>query len=77
MNNVNKKTNYHKISPYLPNMQFDESYALLSHYIQLQDNVEAIEYKKILLEHGVEIKALPSAKSFNKKFDITFPASEE
>ena len=77
MNNVNKKTNYHKISPYLPNMQFEESYALLSHYIQLQDNVEAIEYKKILLEHGVEIKALPSAKSFNKKFDIPFPASEE
>ena len=43
------------MSPYLSNQQFDESYALLSHYIQLQGNPEAMEYQKLLLEHGVDV----------------------
>ena len=78
MYNANKKTNYHKLSPYLSNnQQFDESYALISHYIQLQGNAEATEYQKLLLEHGIDIDALPSADRFNKESDIPFPASED
>ncbi len=78
MYNANKKTNYHKLLPYLSNnQQFDESYALISHYIQLQGNTEATEYQKLLLEHGVDIDGLPSADRFNKELDIPFPASED
>ena len=78
MYNANKKTNYHKLSPYLSNnQQFDESYALISHYIQLQGNAEATEYQKLLLEQGIDIDRLPSADKFNKELDIPFPASKE
>lgn len=71
----NKKPNYHNISRYLSSQQFDESYALLSHYIQLQGNDEANEYKKLLLEHGIDIEHLPSTDNFNKELDIPFPPS--
>ena len=74
---TNHNPNYRKLLPYLPDQQFDESYALLSHYIQLQGNSEATEYQKILLENGVEIENLPSADSFNKEFDVPFIASEK
>ena len=78
MYNANKKTNYHKLSHYLSNnQQFDESYALISHYIQLQGNAEATEYQKLLLEHGIDIDSLPSADNFNKELGIPFPASED
>ncbi|WP_409969670.1 DNA cytosine methyltransferase [Bengtsoniella intestinalis] len=73
---TNQNPNYKKLSPYLSNQQFDESYALLSHYIQLQANDEASEYQKILLEHGVEIEHLPSTDGFNQEFGIPFPTSE-
>lgn len=77
MNNLNKKTNYHKITTWLSGQQFDESYALLSHYIQLQGNIESSEYEKLLLSQGVVIEQLPSTESFNKNFEIPFPASKE
>lgn len=78
MYNANKKTNYHKLSPYLSNnQQFDESYALISHYIQLQGSTESTEYQKLLLEHGIDIDRLPSADKFNKELDIPFPASAD
>ena len=51
---TNQNPNYKKLSPYLPKQQFDESYALLSHYIQLQQSSEAAEYKRILDEHGLD-----------------------
>ena len=74
---TNHNPNYRKLSPYLPNQQFDEAFALLSHYIQLQGNTEAIEYRKILLENGVEVDQLPSTGNFNSEFDIPFPAVEK
>ena len=78
MYNANKKTNYHTLATYLSNnQQFDESYALISHYIQLQGNTEATEYHKLLLEHGIDIDSLPSADDFNKELGIPFPASKE
>ena len=69
---TNKNPNYLKLEPYLSNQKFDESYALLSHYIQSNGNAEAEEYKKLLLEQGVNIDQLPSADNFNKAFDIPF-----
>lgn len=74
---TNQNPNYKRLLPYLSNQQFNESYALISHYIQLQGNTEANEYRKKLLEHNVDIKHLPSTKNFNKEFDIPFPANKE
>ena len=74
---TNQNPNYKKLSPYLPKQQFDESYALLSHYIQLQQSSEAAEYKRILDEHGVDTEQLPTTESFNKEFDIPFPTDEK
>ena len=76
MNNI-RKANYNSLSSYLNNLQFDESNALLSHYIQLQEDVEAVQYKKLLLEQGVEIDKLPSTSKFNKEFEIPFPANKQ
>lgn len=64
--------NYHKLTPYLSSEEFDESYALASHYIQLQGTDAAEEYKKMLLEHEVDVERLPSASAFNQEFDIPF-----
>lgn len=74
---TNQNPNYKKLSPYLPKQQFDESYALLSHYIQLQQSSEAAEYKRILDEYGVDTEQLPTTESFNKEFDIPFPTDEK
>ena len=49
-----RKINHHKITPYLGNHQFDESYALLSHYIQLQGSNEAKQYQE-QLEKEIEL----------------------
>ncbi|RRJ25269.1 DNA (cytosine-5-)-methyltransferase [Lachnoanaerobaculum gingivalis] len=73
---TNKNPNYHKLLPYLSNKEFDEAYALVSHYIQSNGSVEANEYRKLLLEHGVNVDNLPSADKFNKAFDVPFPASK-
>ena len=73
---TNKNPNYHKLLPYLSNKEFDEAYALVSHYIQSNGSVEANEYRKLLLEHGVNVDNLPSADEFNKAFDVPFPASK-
>lgn len=77
MNNATKKVNYHILSNYLTNQQFDESYALLSHYIQLQGKNEATEYQKLLLEHGINMKNIPSTNKFNKDFGTPFPANKK
>lgn len=74
---TNHNPNYRKLLPYLHNQQFDEAFALISHYIQLQDNSEAAEYRKILLENGIEVDKLPSKDSFNADFGVPFPAGKQ
>ena len=70
------RINYQVLAPYLSNKEFDESYALLSHYIQLQGHTESIEYKKILLENGIKIADLPSQTEFNNSCNIPFPQTK-
>lgn len=73
---TNQKPNYRKLLPYLANQQFDEAFALISHYIQLQGQSESSEYKKILLERGINLDNVPSTEQFNQEFDIPFPTQE-
>lgn len=72
---TNKNPNYNKLLPYLSNQEFDESYALVSHYIQSNGCKEANEYKRQLVEHGINIENLPSAEEFNKALDVPFPST--
>lgn len=72
---TNKNPNYNKLQPYLSNQEFDESYALVSHYIQSNGGKEANEYKRQLVEHGINIDNLPSAEEFNKALDVPFPST--
>ncbi len=74
---TNQRPNYRELSPYLSNRQFDEAFALISHYIQLQGSAEATEYQRILLKNGVEVDQLPPADNFNRDFAIPFTASKE
>ena len=73
---TNQRPNYRKLLDYLSNQQFDESFSLISHYIQLQGSIEATEYKNILLKNGVDIEQIPTTDDFNQDFAIPFPASK-
>lgn len=70
------KANYTKLNQYLIN-DFDENYALVSHYIQLQGTAEAENYKSILLQNGIDVSSLPIQKDFNKQNDIPFPCKDK
>mgnify|MGYP004699831439 FL=1 len=71
------KANYTKLNQYLNEKDFDENYALLSHYIQLQGTAEAENYKSILLQNGIDVSSLPTQKDFNKQNDIPFPCKDK
>lgn len=72
----NKKPNYLKVSPYLLDKQFNESYALLTHYILLQDHDEASKYKDILIENGIDTTRLPSKEQYKEQLNIPFTSTE-
>ncbi len=73
----NKNPNYIKVFPSLLDKQFDESYALLTHYIQLQGNEEASEYKELLIKHGININDLPSSTQYCNDLEIPFESNEK
>lgn len=68
----NRRPNYLKVSPFFSNKKFNESYALLTHYILLQGSDEANEYKDLLIKHGVDIDKLPSREQYIKRMKIPF-----
>ena len=68
--------NYTVLDKYFAGKSFDENYALLSHYIQLQNSSAGEKYKKILEENGIDVKNLPSEKDFNKSRNVPFCATE-
>ena len=70
------KANYTKLNQYLNN-DFDENYALVSHYIQLQGTAEAENYRNILLKNGTDVSTLPTQKDFNKQNDVPFPCKDK
>ena len=72
----NRKPNYKKLDLLSDKLDFNESYALLSHYIQLQGNVEAEEYGKALIRHGIDISAMPLKANYSTSLQLPF-ASEE
>ena len=70
---MKSKTNYEILNQYKNNKSFEEDYALLSHYIQLQDSDEKKNYKDILEAKGVNIANIPDKEDFNKELNVPFP----
>ena len=66
-----KSKNYYCLNQYLNGNLFDECYALLSHYIQLQDTPEASHYAELLSNKGIDLKSLPTQSGFNKEHKIS------
>lgn len=69
-----KKSNYLLLNEYKSENRMDEYYAVVSHYIQLQ-NLSAKEgYKKLLTDSGIDVTKLPSQKDFNKTNNVPYPS---
>ena len=66
--------NYGDLKKYLPDSSYEESYALLSHYIQLQNTVEGKFYKAKLAEliPEIDINIVPPKTVFNKEHCTPF-----
>jgi DNA (cytosine-5)-methyltransferase 1 len=70
------KANYSVLDKYFAGKDFDEKYALLSHYIQLRDTDSAQKYRTLLEQNGLDLSSLPSKKDFNSKQNVPFTAQE-
>ena len=68
------RANYSILGEYAGGKEFDEKYALLSHYIQLGGTEAAEKYGKILAQNGIALSSLPDTDTFNKKRNVSFPA---
>lgn len=69
-----RKSNYLLLNEYKSENRMDEYYAIVSHYIQLQDLSAKEGYKKLLSDSGVDITKLPSQKDFNKINNVPYPS---
>ena len=70
------KANYTVLDKYIGEKGFDENYALLSHYIQLQDSVSGEKYREILEQNGIDVSKLPETGTFNTKRNVPFVATK-
>ncbi|MDY5124184.1 MAG: DNA (cytosine-5-)-methyltransferase [Treponema sp.] len=67
-----RTTNYSVLKKYLPKEQFDENYALISHYIQLQGTEKAEKYEKEIIAKNIDLSLLPRKNDFNKALEIPY-----
>ena len=72
-----KAANYTVLKKYLPTEDFDEKYALLSHYIQLQGTSKVQRYEKVIRERHIDLKNLPQKSEFNASVNIPFANKDE
>lgn len=72
-----RTANYSVLKKYLPKEQFDENYALISHYIQLQDTDKAKKYEKEILAKNVDLSLIPRKTDFNKSVEIPYTNKDE
>lgn len=70
---MSKKSNYLLLNEYTFGKRFEEVYASVSHYIQLQDIAAKDYYKELLINNGIDISKLPSKIDFNRNHGIPYP----
>lgn len=71
---VVEKSLYRDLDFYLNGVHFVDDYAVLSHYILLQDSNRGDFYKHILKENKVDLNRIPSKVEYIKKHNIEFHA---
>ena len=61
---MSRTANYAFLKKYLPIEHFEENYALISHYIQLQGTNNAEKYEKEIIARNINLSLLPQKKRF-------------
>ena len=66
--------NYSELKNYFPSINNDETYALLTHYIQLQETDQKLKYEKKLksLYPDLDFSKLPKKDVFNNNYRVPF-----
>ena len=64
--------NYTVLKKYLPTEDFEENYALISHYIQLQGTSKAKKYENAIRERNINITEIPKKTDFNATVRIPY-----
>lgn len=72
-----EKSLYKDLDSYLNGVHFPSDYAVLSHYILLQDSDRGDFYKRILEENKVDFKLIPSKASYLKKHNVELRAKSK
>lgn len=72
-----KSANYTLLKKYLPSDDFNEKYALLSHYIQLQGTSKAKRYETIIRENNIDPSVLPQKTEFNQSANVPYAGNDE
>ncbi len=67
---VVEKSLYKDLDSYLNGIHFPNDYAVLSHYILLQDSDRGFFYKRILEENKVDLSQIPSKTAYQKAHGI-------
>ena len=62
-----KSKNYEILREYIGELHIEEKYALLTHYIQLQNSNYCNTYREELLKYGVDLSKVPLVDIFNVK----------
>ncbi|MGN0755945.1 DNA (cytosine-5-)-methyltransferase [uncultured Treponema sp.] len=68
------KVNYTVLEEYKNGKIFDEDYAFITHYIQLQNSAASEKYRKVLEQNGIDVSKLPATDGFNTKQAVPFVA---
>lgn len=74
--NMARTANYSILKKYLPTESFDENYALISHYIQLQGTEKAKIYEKAIIDKNINLSSLPQKNDFNSSVEIPYANKE-
>lgn len=69
--------NYSVLKQYLPKENFEENFALISHYIQLQGTEIGKRYEKAIIDNHVDLNIIPKKSDFNSAQNIPYANKEQ
>ncbi len=73
----NTKVNYEELNPYIPQNDNDENYALLTHFLMMQDgNLKEEKRNDLIQRFGFEEDKLHMAEEFYRRKEIPFTAQQ-
>ena len=72
-----KNANYTILKNYLSSQDFEENYALLSHYIQLQGSKKENLYADFIRKKNINFSRIPNKEEFNSLIQIPYVNKDE